>query len=40
MIRMGILAISNLQDMETIFKFDRLHRSMRRDAEERRGKKG
>jgi hypothetical protein len=38
MIRMGFAGISNLQDMETIFKFDRLHRSIRRDAEER-GKK-
>jgi len=35
MIRMGFVAISNLQDMETIFKFDRLPRSIRRDAEER-----
>lgn len=38
LIRTGGAAISNLQDMETIFKFDRLHRSIRRDAEER-GKK-
>jgi uncharacterized OB-fold protein len=38
MIRTGGAAINNLQDMETIFKFDRLHRSIRRDAEER-GKK-
>jgi hypothetical protein len=29
---------NNLQDMKTIFKFDRLHRSIRRDAEERAGK--
>jgi uncharacterized OB-fold protein len=35
LIRMGGAAISNLKDMETIFKFDRLHRSMRRDAEAR-----
>ena len=35
LIRTGVAAISNLQDMETIFKFDRLHRSIRRDAEER-----
>jgi uncharacterized OB-fold protein len=35
MIRMGFAGVSNLQDMETIFKLDRLHRSMRRDAEER-----
>jgi len=28
-------AINNLQDLETIFKLDRLHRSMRRDAKER-----
>jgi hypothetical protein len=38
MIRTGAAGISNLQDMETIFKFDRLHRSIRRDAEGR-GKK-
>jgi uncharacterized OB-fold protein len=38
MIRMGFAGISNLQDMETIFKLDRLPRSIRRDAEER-GKK-
>jgi hypothetical protein len=38
MIRMGFVGISNLQDMETIFKLDRLHRSIRRDAEEK-GKK-
>jgi hypothetical protein len=38
LIRTGGAAVSNLQDMETIFKFDRLHRSIRRDAEER-GKK-
>ena len=38
MIRTGAAGINNLQDMETIFKFDRLHRSIRRDAEER-GKK-
>ena len=38
LIRTGAAGISNLQDMETIFKFDRLHRSIRRDAEER-GKK-
>ena len=35
MIRTGFAGISNLQDMETIFKLDRLHRSIRRDAEER-----
>lgn len=35
MIRMGFAEINNLQDMETIFKLDRLHRSVRRDAEER-----
>jgi uncharacterized OB-fold protein len=38
LIRTGAAGINNLQDMETIFKFDRLHRSIRRDAEER-GKK-
>ncbi len=38
MIRTGAAVINNLQDMETIFKFDRLHRSIRRDAEERAGK--
>jgi uncharacterized OB-fold protein len=38
LIRMGLAGMSNLQDMETIFKMDRLHRSIRRDAEER-GKK-
>ncbi|MBI4669560.1 MAG: hypothetical protein HY747_10345 [Elusimicrobia bacterium] len=35
MIRTGQTGISNLRDMETIFKLDRLHRSMRRDAEEK-----
>jgi uncharacterized OB-fold protein len=35
MIRIGTAGINNLQDMETIFKLDRLHRSIRRDAEER-----
>ena len=35
MIRTGAAAINNLQDMETIFKLDRLHRSVRRDEEER-----
>ena len=35
MIRMGFIGINNLQDMETIFKLDRLHRSIRRDAEEK-----
>jgi uncharacterized OB-fold protein len=35
MIRIGAAGINNLQDMETIFKLDRLHRSIRRDAEER-----
>jgi len=35
LIRTGGAGINNLQDMETIFKFDRLHRSIRRDAEER-----
>ncbi len=34
LIRTGNAGISNLQDMETIFKLDRLNRSMRRDAEE------
>jgi uncharacterized OB-fold protein len=38
MIRTGVAGINNLQDMETVFKLDRLHRSIRRDAEER-GKK-
>ncbi len=38
MIRLGWAGINNLQDMETIFKLDRLQRSIRRDAEER-GKK-
>lgn len=38
LIRTGSAGINNLQDMETIFKLDRLHRSVRRDAEER-GKK-
>jgi len=33
MIRLGLGAIDNLQDMETIFKLDRLHRSIRRDTE-------
>jgi len=35
LIRTGGAGINNLRDMETIFKFDRLHRSIRRDAEER-----
>jgi hypothetical protein len=40
LIRTGFVGISNLQDMETVFKLDRLHRSMRRDAEEAKlGKK-
>ena len=34
LIRTGRAGISNLQDMETIFKLDRLPRSIRRDAEE------
>ena len=34
LIRTGVAGISNLQDMETVFKLDRLHRSIRRDAEE------
>jgi uncharacterized OB-fold protein len=38
MIRTGLAGISNLKDMETIFKLDRLHRSIRRDAEERGAK--
>jgi len=38
MIRTGAAGINNLQDMETIFKLDRLHRSIRRDAEEKGGK--
>lgn len=36
MIRNGFAGINNLQDMETIFKLDRLHRSIRRDEEERK----
>jgi len=35
MIRTGAAAVNNLQDMETIFKLDRLPRSVRRDEEER-----
>ena len=35
MIRTGVAAINNLKDMETIFKLDRLPRSVRRDVEER-----
>ncbi len=35
LIRTGAAGINNLQDMETIFKLDRLHRSIRRDEEER-----
>jgi uncharacterized OB-fold protein len=35
LIRTGAAAVNNLQDMETIFKLDRLPRSVRRDAEER-----
>ena len=35
MIRTGAAAVNNLRDMETIFKLDRLHRSIRRDEEER-----
>lgn len=38
MIRTGAAGINNLQDMETIFKLDRLPRSIRRDAEEKGGK--
>ncbi len=38
MIRTGDAGINNLQDMETVFKLDRLPRSIRRDAEERTGK--
>ncbi len=34
LIRTGRAGISNLQDMETVFKLDRLPRSIRRDAEE------
>ena len=34
LIRTGRAGISNLRDMETIFKLDRLPRSIRRDAEE------
>jgi len=34
LIRTGDAGITNLQDMETIFKLDRLPRSIRRDAEE------
>ncbi len=35
LIRTGAAGINNLQDMETIFKLDRLPRSIRRDEEER-----
>lgn len=35
LIRTDKAAVSNLQDLETIFKLDRLHRSMRRDAQEK-----
>ncbi len=35
LIRTGAAGINNLQEMETIFKLDRLHRSIRRDAEGR-----
>jgi uncharacterized OB-fold protein len=35
MIRTGAAALNNLKDMETIFKLDRLPRSVRRDEEER-----
>jgi uncharacterized OB-fold protein len=38
LIRTGRAGISNLQDMETIFKLDRLPRSIRRDAEEAEGR--
>jgi len=38
LIRTGFAGMSNLQDMETIFKLDRLHRSIRRDAEEKAAK--
>ncbi len=38
LIRTGAAGINNLQEMETIFKLDRLPRSIRRDAEERAGK--
>ncbi len=34
LIRTGDAGITNLQDMETIFKLDRLPRSIRRDAEQ------
>jgi uncharacterized OB-fold protein len=34
LIRTGFAGINNLRDMETVFKLDRLHRSIRRDAEE------
>jgi uncharacterized OB-fold protein len=34
LIRTGGAGLSNLQDMETVFKLDRLPRSIRRDAEE------
>lgn len=34
LIRTGRAGVSNLQDMETIFKLDRLPRSIRRDSEE------
>ncbi len=33
LIRLGQAGINNLQDMETVFKLDRIHRSIRRDAE-------
>ena len=33
-IRADLMGISNIQDMETVFKLDRLHRSRRRDQEE------
>ncbi len=38
LLRTGRAGISNLQDMETVFKLDRLPRSIRRDAEEAAGR--
>ena len=38
LIRTGAAGINNLQEMETIFKLDRIPRSIRRDVEERSGK--
>jgi uncharacterized OB-fold protein len=38
LLRTGRAGMSNLQDMETVFKLDRLPRSIRRDAEEAEGR--